>query len=121
MMYVLGLLVAAQLVIGQALWKVGVQGLNMELSVDYFRSGRVWHLLTSPYLIGGSIVYIVATLLYLFMLAKYPYSTVQGLVVPIALIIAFAIARWVFHEHLSATNIAGLFVLVAGILLVTRR
>jgi len=121
MMYLLGILVALQLVVGQALWKIGVEKAGLELSFEYVKSGRVLRLGTSPYILGGFIIYAVATALYLGMLSKYPYSTVQGIVVPLALVLAFGIARLFFHETLSVTNLAGLAILVIGIFLVTRR
>ncbi|MBW4061663.1 hypothetical protein HJC99_03795 [Candidatus Saccharibacteria bacterium] len=121
MLYIIGILVAFLLVCGQALWKVGVQHAHLELTAGYLFSKQVFSLIFSPYIIGGAVIYAFATLMYLGLLAKYQYSTVQGLVVPVSLISAFLLARVVFNERLSVVNYVGLGVLVVGILLATRR
>ena len=121
MLYLLGILVAFLLVTGQALWKIGVGRAHLQLSAEYLFSSKVTGLIFSPYIIGGFAIYAIATLIYLGLLAKYQYSTVQGLVVPLSLIAAFIIARYAFHERLSVTNYIGLVVLVVGIFLATRR
>ena len=120
-MYLLGLFVAAQLVAGQVLWKIAVKRSHFELSPSYLFSKRVWSLIFSPYLIFGLLVYAFATLLYVGMLSKYEYSSVQAIVVPTSLLIAFLVAYYGFHEKLSGTNIAGVLVLIVGIILVTRK
>ena len=121
MLYLLGILVALSLVLGQALWKIGVEHAHLELSAKYLFTHKVFDLISSPYILGGTLIYILATLMYLGLLAKYQYSLVQGLVVPLSLIAAFVLARFVFHERLSPVNYIGLGVLVIGILLATKR
>lgn len=121
MVYVLGLLVALQLVLGQSLWKIGTERSGFELSAAYLSSGRLWGFLLSPFTLSGLLMYSVATVLYMGMLAKYQYSIVQGIVVPLALIMAFLVARSFFDEKLTRLNIVGLVLLIIGIGLVTRK
>jgi drug/metabolite transporter (DMT)-like permease len=119
--YVLGILVAIQLVIGQGLWKIATEKSGFTLSPHYLFSHQILKFIFSPYTLAGMTIYILATLLYMGMLAKYQYSAVQGLVVPLSLITAFAVAKFFFHDRLSVINILGLLVLIVGILLATKR
>jgi undecaprenyl phosphate-alpha-L-ara4N flippase subunit ArnE len=121
MVYVLGLIVALQLVVGQSLWKLGTERSGFTLSADYLLSSKVWSFVFSPFTIAGLLIYAIATVLYMGMLSKYQYSIVQGVVVPLSLIFAFAIARFFFHERVSLVNVLGLVLLVIGIGLVTKR
>jgi drug/metabolite transporter (DMT)-like permease len=121
MLYILGILVAIQLVIGQTLWKVGAERAHFKVTPDYLLSHRAVEFLFSPLVLLGFAIYAIATLLYLGMLAKYEYSLVQGLVVPLSLLMAFGIGRFFFHDKLSIINIIGLLILILGIILATRR
>jgi multidrug transporter EmrE-like cation transporter len=120
-MYVMGFVVAALLVVGQGLWKIAVNNAHLELTASYLLSRRSLELLGSPFLWAGLTVYAAATVLYMGMLAKYDYSVVQSMVVPLALIVAFIVARFFFNERLSTVNLVGLGVLIIGIILATRR
>src|SRR5262245_21392083 len=53
MVYVLGLLVALQLVLGQSLWKIGTERSGFEFSAAYLFSGRLWGFLLSPFTLSG--------------------------------------------------------------------
>lgn len=121
MFYVLAVMVALQLVVGQSLWKLATEKADFSLSAQYIFSTQVFRFLFSPYFIAGCVIYVVATLLYMGLLAKYQYSTVQGAVVPLSLIMAFLIGRAFFHDRLSLTNIIGLVILVIGIYFATKR
>jgi drug/metabolite transporter (DMT)-like permease len=119
--YLLGLAVATMLVIAQAIWKVGVEKHHFSPDAGYLLSSKMVSFIVSPEVIGGVMIYVVATLFYMAMLAKYPYALVQTLVVPTSLLIAYLVARTVFHERLSLMNYLGMALLLVGVVLVTRR
>ena len=119
MIYVLAIVVALQLAAGQALWKVGVQHAKFQLSVRYILSKQIFGLILSPYVIVGMAIYVFATVVYMGMLAKYQYSTVQGIIVALSLTFAFVIAAFIFHDRITSINVAGLAALLVGILLLT--
>ncbi len=121
MFYLLGLLVAFQLVIGQVLWKIGLERQNADLSLATLMPPKIWSILFSPYILGGLVIYVAATVLYMGMLSKYEYSAVQGLVVPVSLATAIITASWLFRERISLLNLVGLAFLIIGVLLITRR
>ena len=121
MFYLLGILVAIQLVVGQALWKIGTQQAEFILSYDYIASGKILKFIFLPATLIGMIVYASATLMYMGVLSKYPYSAAQGLILPASLIFAFIVARVFFHDRISLINLVGLVILIIGIWLATKR
>lgn len=120
MLFVYGILVAVQIVLGQILWKMGVEKVGAGLSIEYFFSSKILSLLTSPYIIVGVISYVMATLIFMTLLAKYPYTELQSVVVSSSLIATFLAASLIFHERISLVNILGLVLLIAGVLLITK-
>lgn len=121
MEYLLGLAVAAMLVVAQSFWKVGVQKHHFSVSSRYLLSDKMISFIIAPEVLAGIVIYIVATLFYMAMLAKYPYAFVQAIVVPVSLLLAFLLARTIFGERISLVNYAGLALLLVGIVLATRR
>lgn len=121
MVYLFGFWVAAMLVVAQSFWKSGVTKHHFSLSARYLSSQKMVAFVFSPEVVAGVLIYIAATLVYMAMLAKYPYALVQALVVPASLLLAFLIARTLFHERISPMNYLGLALLLIGIVLATRR
>lgn len=119
MFYLFAVIVAALLVSGQSLWKVGVEKIHFELTPSFFFSHKIFGLIFSPYVLLGLVLYVFATLLYLNMLAKYPYSHVQAAVIPLSLLASFIIAYFIFSEHFSILNMLGALIILVGIGLVT--
>ncbi len=120
MIYLFGPLVALQLVVGQALWKAAVDRYGFSLSREYLTSHQFLTFLFSPLVIGGVVVYVVATLSYLAMLAKFQYSSVQAVVVSASLLLTFVASAAIFHERHTAMNVVGFGVLIIGVVLATR-
>lgn len=121
MFYLLSILVAAQLVLGQTFWKIGASQASFTPSLSYIFSERGLKFFLSPYILGGAFIYIVATVIYMGMLAKYEYSAVQGAVLPLSLVAAFIVARFFFGEKLTLETLFGLVLLLVGVVLVTKR
>lgn len=118
MQYALVLGVAFTLVVGQALWKIGVGQVNL----DYGSLARkIMVLALNPAIIAGCIVYVVATLLFMYTIGKYAYGVSYAMIVSFSLIIASAVAALAFHERLSWLNALGVIVILAGVWLLVRR
>jgi multidrug transporter EmrE-like cation transporter len=103
------------LVCGQFLWKFGLKYNEMS-----FRSLRaVAQLLISPYILGGLMLYAIATVLWLFILSRVDL----GLAYPIqSLAYIFAIfgAYWIFNEPLSVPKIIGCLLILSGVICIGR-
>ena len=120
-MYWQGAIVGILLAIGQSLWKQASTQGNFRLSPDFVFSSKMLAFAVSPLVIVGTLLYVVATLVYMAMLARFPYSNVQGLIVTASLVSSFVIARFIFRETFSITNFVGIGLLLLGVFLLTRR
>lgn len=120
MIYLLGPVVALQLVLGQVLWKAAVERYGFQLTREYVLSHQFLTFLFSPLVIGGVLVYGLATLSFWGLLAKFPYSSVQAVVVSASLLLTYLASAAIFHERHTAINLVGFAVLVVGVVLATR-
>jgi len=113
------IITALLIVCGQALWKAAVVSVT-DAHIHLLSSEGLLHLLKSPRLYLGVLVYGVATVCYILLLGKYKYFQVQSLVVGGSLVLTLALAALVFHEHINALNMVGIALIVGGALLVIR-
>jgi len=118
--YLFSLLFAAMLVAAQSCWKIAA-----DKSSNPFQAGASAHTITSfvfsPLVVGGTVIYLFATFLYMFLLSHYEFSFVQSLAIPGSLIFSILVAITFFGETLSAVNYAGLLFVTIGIALLTLR
>ena len=101
------------LVIGQTVWKIGMEKIDL---VD-FKS--IMNIIISPWIIGGGILYVIATGIWLYLLSKLPFSLIYPLQ-SIAYIIALFVALLIFKEAIPPTRWLGVAVILFGVYLVTR-
>lgn len=120
MIYIFGLLVAIQIITGQVLWKIGVEKTNFQFAKNYIFSDHLLKVFINPYIIGGVIFYSFATILFMALLSKYEYTSLQAVVVSSSLIFTFTAAAVLFGEAVSLLNLVGLGFLLIGVLLVTK-
>jgi len=120
MLYIYGILIAVQIVLGQVLWKIGVGKTHFVLTKKFILSDGFLKTITSPYIIVGVLSYGLATLLFMAMLGKYQYTNLQAVVVSSSLITTFLAAIVIFHEKVGILNFFGLFLLILGAIFITR-
>jgi len=120
MLYVHGVLVAVQIVLGQVLWKIGVEKNHFELTKKFIFSDEFLKAMLSPYIILGVISYGIATLLFMGLLGKYQYTNLQAVVVSSSLITTFLASVVIFNEKVNAYNLLGLAFLIVGAIFITR-
>jgi len=120
MIYIFGLLVAFQIVLGQILWKVGVTRLGGNLNAKFVFSAEIFKLILSPYFIAGVISYGMATIMFMLLLSKYNYTNLQAVVVSSSLTLTFIAASILFDEKISMFNLLGFVFLLCGVVLVTK-
>jgi drug/metabolite transporter (DMT)-like permease len=113
--YLLMPVMACLLVLAQALWgsviknQHALKGNAGTIANNLFSNPRMWL---------GALIYIIATLLYFYMLSRLRFFSVQlamtGLSIAFSTLLAFSF----FHESISAINILGAFIVLAGVGLV---
>jgi len=110
----------AQLACAQALWKHGVEEHSFALNRQFLLTSRFLSFAASPFVWGGAILYVIATGFYMSLLARHPYAVVQGSVIALVLIFSFLLAHFVFHEPATFSRLAGLALLMGGVVLISR-
>ena len=111
MLYILALGVAFALAGAQALWRVVAQREGVTLQ-------SLPGLFFTPHFIGGTLLYVSATVVYLYMQSKYEFTHVQSVVLAGSLIGSFILAGLFFSEKIEVLNMVGLVLLLVGIFLV---
>ncbi|HEX2926651.1 MAG TPA: EamA family transporter [Ruminiclostridium sp.] len=97
------------LVFGQTLWKIGLVKMN----------GYSFKLLLSPIVLAGVFVYGAATLLWLYILSKLPFSTAYPLN-SIAYVLSLLIGFFIFGEEVDFGKIFGTILILAGVFYIAR-
>lgn len=114
MIYALSILFAALLVFAQSSWKIGVELTKSSSGGTGFR--QIFTTLISVNFVLGAFIYVLATLLYLYLVSRYQFSTVQTLAIPLSLIFSIIVAGVVFNEHITNWTIMGIIVIAVGII-----
>jgi drug/metabolite transporter (DMT)-like permease len=108
---ILLLLTVAGISSGQILFKRGAIGLS--------KGYKSWDLLLSAPIITGLFVYAASTLVWIYLLREvalskaYPFFALSFVIVPL-------LSRIFFNEHLDKSYLAGITLIVAGVILTTR-
>lgn len=113
MIYLLGILVAGLLVVGQSLWKAGSSEIAKASFVDD-PIGFIGAYFNIKVLLG-LFIYGITTVLYIWLISKYKYSTLQAVIIPVSLILTFFVASSFFKEQITFVNILGLGLIVIGV------
>lgn len=108
---ILILLNVCLLVGGQTLWKYGLQHRDL----NNLRS--VIAAMFSPWVIAGIVLYVIATVIWIFLLNKLSLSLLYPLQ-SLAYVLAILVSIFVFHEHVPWIRWAGVLVILAGVALV---
>lgn len=116
--YLLMPVMASLLVSAQALWgtviKSGhaLQGPLPQIALNLVGNWRMW---------AGAVIYIVATLIYFFMLSKLKFFSVQIAMTALSIIFSVALSIMVFGEKPTAINLIGAIIVLIGITLVLHK
>lgn len=114
--YLQAIFCSIMLSFGQLIWKIGLGKLNLN---NLFTLEAIKRLILSPYIIGGMIIYVVATVIWLNVLSKLPFSVAYPLM-SIAYIIGLILARTILGESVSLTRWIGGAVIILGVILISR-
>lgn len=117
MLYIYTLSVASFLVVAQALWKISTKALDS--NAPFSLASMFNKVLFTPQFIIGGILYVAATLIYVWLFSKFPYYQVQLTLITFSLILSTLVSSLFFKEYLLPINYLGIFILLLGVLLVT--
>jgi drug/metabolite transporter (DMT)-like permease len=106
------------LVCAQTIWAIGVKrhhvmsGSPPQIAVNLLTSLHIW---------AGTGLYIIATLLHLFLLSQLRFFSVTVSVTAMAVVLSTLSSVLIFKEQFNLLNIAGALLVVVGIPLVLLR
>lgn len=114
MNYILLVINILLLVSGQMLWKVGMEKIGSDWGLN-----TIIELIKSPYIVGGGVIYVVATVLWLYILGKMPFSVAypfQSLAYVLGMVLGYAI----FKEVVTPTQWFGAAIIILGVYFIAR-
>ena len=121
MQYIFSIIFAGLLVTAQSCWKLSV-GRNAELFSGHgFGLSKLLNFAFAPLTLAGILLYVIATGLYMYLLSKYQFSTVQAMVITLSLLLSVGIAVAFFGDRLGVVNFLGVGLIVVGIVLINVR
>jgi len=124
MQIILSVVVGFLLVVGQALWKASMSTneivINRPVSLEALAKTAAVILL-QPLFILGCMVYLLATMLYVYVISKYNYGVSYAMIVACSTIFATLLSALIFKEKIYTLNIIGIVIIVLGIILVVRK
>jgi len=101
------LVVVVLIVSAQILWKLGVSGKIYDIE-SFVRVA------ISPLVIGGAILYIIATVIWIFLLSRYQFHLVYPLI-SLSFVLGLFAARFVLHEEVSSLSWIGVAIITMGV------
>lgn len=113
MIYLLLFINVCLLVTGQMLWKVGAS------SINEWGAATILYLLRSPFFIGGGLLYVIATFIWLYIISKMPFSVAYPLQ-SLSYVLGVIAAYFIFKEQVEVTQWVGVFVIVVGVYLIAK-
>lgn len=113
MIYLLVFINIVLLVLGQAIWKFGAKTIKLSFSFNGMKS-----FILNPYILGGGIVYIVATFLWIYILSKEDLSRVYPMQ-SLCYILGAIVGVMIFNETISSLKIIGLMLIICGAFLLS--
>lgn len=102
------------MVVGQTLWKLGARGKELNAPEQFLR------LFLSPYILGGLLVYVCASALWIYVLNKAELSFAYP-IQSLAFVFALIVGATVFKEQVTVWKVAGVVVICLGVFIMTRR
>lgn len=108
---------AALLVTAQALWGTAIKSGALSGSISHIAST----LLTSWRMWAGALIYIVATLLYFYLLSRLKFYSVQIPMTALAIMFSTVLSIVLFKETPSIVNSIGIAIVAVGIILILQR
>lgn len=116
----LTVLTTVLIALAQVLWKIGLDKIDGFYLPESSIFENIVRVAFSVYIISGILLYVIATVIFLFLLNKYPIS----LIVPlssISFIFTMIAGIVIFKEQVNYINWIGAIVILIGVFLITKK
>lgn len=119
MIYIYSFITSLIIITAQILWKkasssggpIELSNINKDLLIDLF---------FSTYFIVGTLLYVVGVFLFVWLLSKYQFSTVQITITSLTIVLGLIVAGVIFKEEINILDMVGVILIVLGIFLVNK-
>lgn len=115
MNYLLLFINIIMLVSGQVLWKIGVSKMQFQLSLK-----GVIEAVLNPYILCGGIIYVLATIIWLYLLSKAEISKIYPLQ-SLCYVFGAIAGVIIFKECFTLNKIFGLILILSGAVLIVSK
>lgn len=115
MNYLLLFINIIMLVSGQVLWKIGVSKMHSQLSPK-----GIIEVIIDPYILGGGIIYVLATIIWLYLLSKSELSKIYPLQ-SLCYVFGAIAGMIIFKECFTLNKIFGLILILSGAVLIVSK
>ena len=113
------LLFSFLIVTGQVLWKLAIDKNGGLINSDSTNIQNILNLLLSPYMLCGVVIYICATVFWMYLLGEYEYSFIYPMS-SMTFVMSLFFASYVFDEEITLYKIIGVLVIMLGVFIVTK-
>ena len=113
MMYLLISINIVLLLLGQVIWKLGTKTINIEMNLK-----GIFNFILNPYVLGGGIIYVIASIVWIYILSREDLSKVYPLQ-SLCYVFGAIIGVFIFNENMSAIRILGLFLIFCGAFIIS--
>lgn len=103
------------LVLGQTVWKMGLE--NIELHGNIVQ--KLFQIVFTPLIFLGFVLYIIATVIWMYLLSKFPISFLYPLQ-SLAYIFSLFVGLLIFKEFIPITRWIGTGVILFGVYLIVK-
>ena len=113
------LLFSFLIVTGQVLWKLAIDKNGGLINSDSTNIQNILNLLLSPYMLSGVVIYMCATVFWMYLLGEYEYSFIYPMS-SMTFVMSLFFASYVFDEEITLYKIIGVLVIMLGVFIVTK-
>ena len=114
MMYLLLFINIIMLVSGQVLWKIGIGKSSFNFSIQ-----GIVNMFFNPYILAGGIIYVFATIIWVYLLSKEELSRVYPLQ-SLCYVLGILAGVLIFKECLTLSKGLGAVFIIVGTFIITR-
>ena len=113
------LLFSFLIVTGQVLWKLAIDKNGGLINSDSTNIQNIFNLLSSPYMLSGVVIYMCATVFWMYLLGEYEYSFIYPMS-SMTFVMSLFFASYVFDEEITLFKIIGVLIIMLGVFIVTK-
>jgi len=103
------------LVFGQTAWKMGLEKIELHGSII----AKLFQIVFSPLILLGFALYIIATVIWMYLLSKFPISYLYPLQ-SLAYVISLFVGLLIFKEAIPLTRWVGTGVILLGVYIIVK-